>query len=70
MSDTPDALAPVPPCPRCKAAHVVRNGPNAAGTPSYRCRACARRFVERPLTGPVPGETKALVERLLVQSHG
>jgi insertion element IS1 protein InsB len=61
---TPDP-PPVPPCPRCSAAHVVRNGPARDGTPTFRCRACGRRFVEAPRKGPIPDGRKALVERLL-----
>ena len=61
---TPDP-APVPSCPRCSAAHVVRNGPNSAGTPTFRCRHCGRRFVAAPQKGPVADDRKALVRRLL-----
>jgi transposase-like protein len=56
---------PIPPCPRCTATHVVRNGPNSAGTPTFRCRGCGRRFVADPAKGPVTGDQKALVKRLL-----
>lgn len=65
MQDATDTLASPPPCPECRAAHVVRNGRNAAGTPTFLCRVCGRRFVARPQAGPVPADTKALVERLL-----
>ena len=61
MSDT----ASIPPCPACSAAHVVRNGHNGSGTPTFLCRGCGRRFVESPRAGPVPDETRALVLRLL-----
>ena len=54
-----------PPCPRCRSAHVVRNGSGRAGEPSFRCRGCGRRFVESPRGGPISDQTKALVERLL-----
>jgi transposase-like protein len=70
MQDAADTDPPVPPCPRCGAAQVVRNGPNPAGTPTFRCRACGRRFVERPRKGPVPDDTKALVRRLLGERMG
>ncbi|MGL6095859.1 MAG: transposase-like zinc-binding domain-containing protein, partial [Fimbriiglobus sp.] len=40
MTPSAPEPAPVPPCPRCAGTHVVRNGPNAAGTPTFRCRAC------------------------------
>lgn len=58
---------PAPPCPRCSAAHVVRNGPNSAGTPTFRCRACGRRFVADPAKGPVTDDQRALVGRLLAE---
>jgi transposase-like protein len=55
----------MPPCPRCGIGPVVRNGANSAGTPTFRCNGCGRRFVAAPQRGPVTDETKALVERLL-----
>jgi insertion element IS1 protein InsB len=58
---TPDR----PTCPRCGAGPVVRNGANSAGTQTFRCNGCGRRFVADPQRQPVPDETKALVERLL-----
>ena len=70
MQDAADTATPVPPCPRCRATHVVRNGPNHSGTPTFRCRACGRRFVERPRKGPVSDDTKALVRRLLGERVG
>ena len=57
----------VPPCPRCSAAHVVRNGPNTAGTPTFRCRQCGRRFVAAPQKGPVGEEKRSLIRRLLAE---
>ena len=65
MYDATEPPAPVPPCPRCAATHVVRNGPTHSGKPSFRCRGCGRRFVADPAKGPVTGDQKALVERLL-----
>lgn len=56
---------PVPPCRRCAATHVVRNGLNSAGTPTFRCRHCGHRFVAEPKKGPVTDERKDLVRRLL-----
>lgn len=57
----------IPPCPRCAALHVVRNGPNAVGTPTFRCRCCGRRFVANPRKGPVPEEKCTLIRRLLLE---
>ena len=64
MNDN-DAESALPPCPRCRAGHVVRNGSNRAGTPGFLCRGCGRRFVENPRKGPVSEQRKALVLRLL-----
>ena len=44
---------------------MVRNGANSAGTQTFRCNGCSRRFVADPQRGPVTDETKALIERLL-----
>ena len=49
---------------------MVRNGANSAGTQTFRCNGCHRRFVETPLRVPVSDETKALVERLLGERLG
>ena len=57
--------APIPPCPRCHAAHIVRNGRLRSGAQNYLCRGCGRRFVAEPRKGPVPDGTKALIRRLL-----
>lgn len=55
----------IPPCPRCHATHVVRNGRTQAGSPNFLCRGCGRRFVDCPKKGPVPEATRQLVRRLL-----
>ncbi len=46
---------------------MVRNGRTHSGTPAFRCRACDRRFAEAPRKGPVPGEAKDLIRRLLAE---
>ena len=60
-----DASHPIPPCPRCHATHVVRNGRLRSGSAQLLCRGCGRRFVPDPKRGPVPDDRKALVRRLL-----
>jgi transposase-like protein len=64
MNDN-DTETVLPPCPRCRAGHVVRNGTTRAARPSFLCRGCGRRFVEAPRKGPVSQEKKDLVLRLL-----
>jgi insertion element IS1 protein InsB len=59
-----------PACPQCGVGPVVRNGVNSAGTQTFRCNGCHRRFVETPQRGPVSAETKALIERLLGERLG
>jgi transposase-like protein len=65
MTSATSESTPLTSCPRCAATHVVRNGPNSAGTPTFRCRPCGRRFVAAPQKGPVTDDRKALVRRLL-----
>ena len=62
-----DATPPIPPCPRCHATHVVRNGRTQAGSPNFLCRGCGRRFVADPKKGPVSDDRKDLVRRLLAE---
>ena len=65
MQDASPPPDPIPPCPRCAATHVVRNGRTQAGSPNFLCRGCGRRFVLRPKKGPVSEATQDLVRRLL-----
>jgi transposase-like protein len=67
MNTPTSERTPIPPCPRCAATHVVRNGVNSSGTPTFRCRPCGRRFVAEPQKGPVPQERKDLIRRLLLE---
>jgi len=60
-----DASAPIPPCPRCRGTHVVRNGRLRSGSVQFLCRGCGRRFVPDPKRGPVSDDRKDLVRRLL-----
>src|SRR5215210_5715457 len=65
MQDLSSSADPRPPCPRCHATHVVRNGRTGSGSPNYLCRGYGRRLVPCPKKGPVPEATKNLVRRLL-----
>ena len=59
-----DAL---PPCPRCGATHVVRNGLTRAGSVNLLCRGCGRSFVPDPKRPPITPDKEALVCRLLLE---
>jgi len=67
MNTTTPQPTSVPPCSRCAATHVVRNGLNSAGTPTFRCRVCGHRFVANPRHRPVPEEKRVLIRRLLLE---
>ncbi len=67
MSITTPTSEPIPACPRCHAAHVVRNGQTKAGSPNSLCRGCNRRFVARPKRAPITEERRELVRRLLLE---
>ena len=67
MTDPIPTMSSVPLCPRCGAAGAARNGRNAAGTPTFRCGACGRRFVAAPRKGPVTEERRELIRRLLAE---
>jgi transposase-like protein len=57
--------APLPPCPRCRGTHVVRNGHLRSGSAQLLCRGCGRRFVPAPKRNPVTEAERELVRRLL-----
>ncbi len=70
MDTTTPAPGPIPPCPRCHAAHVVRNGTLRSGSPQFLCRGRGRRFVTAPRKGPVSDERKERIRRLLLERLG
>ncbi len=67
MPTTTTTAEPIPACPRCHAAHVVRNGKTRAGSPNFLCRGCNRRFVADPKRRPITEDRKGLVKRLLLE---
>ena len=54
-------------CRHCGSLEVVKNGCNSVGTPKWLCKACGRQFVEHPKKQPISQETKALLDRLLLE---
>jgi transposase-like protein len=53
-------------CPKCNSQHVVKNGHIQNGKQRFKCRECGRQFVENPRKTKISEETKALIERLLL----
>jgi len=54
-------------CPECTSEQLVKNGRIHTGKQNYRCRACGRQFVESPSWRAVSEETKARIDKLLLE---
>ncbi len=54
-------------CPRCHATAVIKNGRIHSGKPKVACNQCGRQFVDQPAKQPIPAETRALVDKLLLE---
>ena len=54
-------------CPRCQGTQVVKNGTIHNGKPKWMCKACRRQFVADPEQRRIAVETKALVDKLLLE---
>ncbi|HEY0736338.1 MAG TPA: IS1 family transposase [Herpetosiphonaceae bacterium] len=57
----------MPRCPRCQSESVIKNGHIQSGQPKFACKQCGRQFVEASQQRLIPPETKALVDKLLLE---
>ncbi len=57
----------MPCCPSCHSERVVKNGSIHTGKQTCACKACGRQFVENPHYRIIPDETKALIDKLLLE---
>lgn len=57
----------MPPCPRCQSKNVIKNGSIPSGKPKFACKDCKRQFVEKSRQRIIPVETRALVDKLLLE---
>ena len=57
----------MPTCPTCTSKHTVKNGRIHNGKQRFLCRACGRQFIENPTHKVIDAETRALVDRLLLE---
>ena len=57
----------MPNCPACGSAKVIKNGTIHSGKPKFACKACGRQFVENPQGHHISEDTKALVDKLLLE---
>lgn len=60
----PSAL---PSCPRCDSDNIVKNGFIHNGKQNHRCNDCGRQFVKDPQNKIISDETKALIDKLLLE---
>jgi len=57
----------LPNCPSCDSQSVVKNGFIHNGKQNHRCNDCGRQFVEDPQNKASGDETKALIDKLLLE---
>jgi len=54
-------------CPRWQSERVIKNGRIHSGKPKWMCKECKRQFVLDPQWRRVSNETKALIDKLLLE---
>jgi insertion element IS1 protein InsB len=54
-------------CPRCQSPKCKKNGHIHNGKQNYQCKDCGRQFVDRFAQDLVSADTRALIERLLLE---
>lgn len=54
-------------CPECNSTQIVKNGRTHYGKQRFRCQECGRQFVEHPTRQPIEEETRALIDKLLLE---
>lgn len=57
----------LPNCPNCDSESVVKNGFIHNGKQNHLCKDCGRQFVEDPQNKVISDETKALIDKLLLE---
>ena len=54
-------------CPKCSSEEIIKNGSIHTGKQKYQCKTCGRQFVENPKHPMISDETKALIDKLLLE---
>ena len=57
----------MPTCPNCGSTHTVKNGLTRHNKQNHKCRDCDRQFTQNPTNKTIPAETRALIDRLLLE---
>jgi len=60
-------VKPLLQCPSCSSNDINRNGTTRHGNQNYKCRDCGRQFVEKPKWRRIGEDTKAMIERMLLE---
>jgi len=55
------------PCPSCSSLNIVKNGRIHNGKQNHKCRDCGRQFVKDPQQKRIAPNTKALIDKLLLE---
>ena len=54
-------------CPKCGSTRIVKNGHIHTGKQNHKCKDCARQFVLEPSWRLINDETKAKIDKLLLE---
>ena len=54
-------------CPSCSSVHTIKNGFTHNSKPKRLCKSCGRQFVLNPEKKTISDETKALIDKLLLE---
>ena len=54
-------------CPNCFSEEIVKNGSLNNVKPRYKCKSCGRQLVLKPKKSRISDETKALIDKLLLE---
>ena len=54
-------------CPTCGSHDIIKNGLTRRAKQNHKCKDCGRQFVEAPQWRVIPPDTKAMIDRLLLE---
>ncbi|MBD2058171.1 IS1 family transposase [Oculatella sp. FACHB-28] len=54
-------------CPTCGSHDIMKNGTTRRGKQNYKCRDCGRQFVKNPQWKPIDPDSRAMIDRLLLE---
>ena len=54
-------------CPTCGSHNIIKNGLTRRAKQNHKCKDCERQFVEDPQWRVIPPDTKAIIDRLLLE---